>query len=267
MHYVRFGPHRCERRGAAMFWKVQLTLAALLVVHLCEAQTSAKNLTEPPARVSAKEASDLSYRKLASVGPLVAFSVTVPPHGSTLIQAHPHDYLLVALKKADLSLSGPYGNTFQLHLGEGEMQVVNGGWAHRVSNLDDTVAVLVEVDVKGGIRPQDARCGLSGSECTDGRFGRTDEGTYSRSTLFETSTVRLTKIALGPGGVLEGHTHSGPEVLIPLSSTHFENDDGSITPSRLDVDVGDVHSFPAGTVHRLKNIGSELAQFLEFERK
>lgn len=115
--------------------------------------------------------------------------VNVPPHGSTLVRAHPRDHLLIALKKADLELTGFYGKAFQLHLEHGGMQVVNGGWAHRVSNLDNSDAVLIEVDVQGGIRPERATCGLAASDCADMRFGKTEEETYSRSTLFETPTV------------------------------------------------------------------------------
>lgn len=253
-----------------MFSKsVQLALAAVIIVCFFQAhaQTSAKHLAKPASRVSAKVVPDTCYRKLASTGEFVAYRVTVPPHAATLVNTHPHDYLLIALKKADLILSGPYGNAFQLHLDDSEMQVVNGGWAHRVSNQDDTDAVLVEIDVEGGIKPERASCGLAASECTDGQFGKTDEGTYSRSTLFETTTVRLSKISLGPGGVLEQHSHSGSEVLVALTAAHLENDDGSLTPPRLDVDMGDVHSFPAGTAHRIKNLGSQPVKFLEFERR
>lgn len=246
---------------------LQLALAAFAVLHVpqAHAQASVKHLTERTKRVSAKVVSDSCYRKLASTGEFVAYSITVPPHESTHVEPHPHDYLLIAPQKADLTLSGPYGNTFQLHLGDGEMQVVNGGWAHRVTNLDDTTALLVEIDVAGGIKPERATCGLSGSECTDGQFGKTDEGTYTRSTLFETPTVRLTKISLGPGSVLDKHRHGGAEVLVPLTPAHLENDDGSITPPTLDLNVGEVHSFVAGTAHRIKNLGSEAVQFLEFE--
>lgn len=244
-------------------------LAAVVLAHVChgQAQSPAQHLTTPSPRVSTRRASDPSYRRLSSAGQLVAYSVTVPPHGSTLVRPHPNDYLLVALKKADLTISGPYGNAFELHLEDGGMQVVNGGWAHRVSNLDDAGAVLIEIDVQGGIRPDHATCGLAASECSDGRFGKTDEGTYSRSTLFETQTVRLTRVSLGPGGVLEQHSHSGPEVLVPLTPAHLADDEGGITPSTLDLDGGKVRSFPSGTAHRVKNIGSEPVQFLEFERK
>ena len=231
-----------------------------------QAQTHATHLVNPPTRVSTQRDPDPCYRKLSSAGQLSAYNLTVPPHGSTLIAPHAHDYLLVALKKADLKLSGTHDNAFELHLEDGGMQVVNGGWAHQVLNLDDTAAVLIEIDVESGIRPARAICGLSASECSGGRFGKSDEGTYSQSTLFETPSVKLTRVLLGPGGVLQEHSHSGPEILVPLTPVHLAHDDG-VRAYQMDVGVGEVHSFAAPTSHRIKNLGSEPAQFLEFERK
>lgn len=244
-------------------------ILAVFLFHLCDAQAQlpAKHLTKPASRVASIPASDPCYRKLSSTGPLVAYSVMVPSHGATLVEPHHQDYLLIALKKADLTLSGPYGNTFQLHLEGGGMQVINGGWAHRVSNLDDTGALLVEIDVAGGIKPGHAACGLAASECADGRFGKTDEGTYSQSTLFDTPTVRLSRISLGPGGVLEQHRHGGDDMLVPLGPAHLDNDEGGLSPSRLNLDPGEVYSLPAGTAHRIRNVASQPVQFLEFERK
>lgn len=246
-----------------------VSVLAVALFHIChvQAQLPAKHLTKPATRVTPSHPADLCYRKLSSTGPLMAYSLKVPPRGATLVEPHHQDYLLIALKKADLTLSGPYGNTFQLHLEGGGMQVINGGWAHRVSNLDDTGALLVEIDVAGGIKPGHAACGLAASECTDGRFGRTDEGTYSQSTLFDTPTVRLSRISLGPGGVLEQHRHSGDDMLVPLGPAHLDNDEGSLSPSRLNLDPGEVYSLPAGTVHRIRNVASQPVQFLEFERK
>lgn len=246
-----------------------VVLLTIVLVHVCQAQSQApaKHLTKPPSRMDGAGASDRCYRNLTNSGPLVAYSVTVPPHGSTLVHPHPQDYLLLALKKADLKLSGTYGNAFELHLADGGIQVVNGGWAHRVSNLDDSGALFIEIDVQGGIRPERASCGLAASDCTDMTFGKTDEGTYTRSTLFETPTVKLTRVSLGPGGVLEQHTHAGSDVLVSLTSAHLADDDGGVTPRVLDLDAGEVRSFPAHTAHRITNAGSKQVQFLEFERK
>ena len=241
--------------------------AVLFQVSTTQAQIPGQHLTVPASRVTTKSGLDHCYHKLSGTGQLTAYAVKVPAHGSTLVEPHPQDYLLVAIKKADLSLTGPYGNAFQLHLEEGGMQVVNGGWAHRVSNLGDTDAVLVEIDVQGGILPGHARCGLSAAECSDGRFGKTDQGTYSESTLFETPTVKLSRISLGPGGVLELHRHVGPEILLRLTPAHLASDDGGLNSPHFDLDVGDARSFPSGTAHQIRNAGTDPAQFLEFERK
>lgn len=65
---------------------------------------------------------------------------------------------------------------------------------------------------------------------------------------------------------MEQHSHVGADALVPLSPAHLTDDQGG-TPTTLDIDPGDVRLFPARTAHRLKNIGSEPVQLLEFERK
>lgn len=68
---------------------------------------------------------------------------------------------------------------------------------------------------------------IAASTCSDGRFGRTEEGTYTQGTLFETSKVKLTKVELGPGGILARHGHSGSELLIAVTRIHFTDATGS----------------------------------------
>src|SRR5438105_8406591 len=65
------------------------------------------------------------------------FRVDVPPHGSTGLDAHHHAYVLLSLGKNKFEVSGP-GNSFPFEMEDGEMQVLNGGWAHRLNNLSDT---------------------------------------------------------------------------------------------------------------------------------
>jgi hypothetical protein len=75
---------------------------------------------------------------------------------------------------------------------------MKGGWSHRLTNVGDTAAKLLQVEVRTEIRPEHALCGLAARPCNDGQFGKTQAGTYATSTLFETPKVKLTKIELGP---------------------------------------------------------------------
>jgi quercetin dioxygenase-like cupin family protein len=205
---------------------------------------------------------DPCYRRLSSTDKLAAYRITIPPHGATLLAAHPNDYLVIALSAIELDATGGSGNAYPLRLAEREMQVMKGGWTHRLTNLANDAAWLLEIDVETNILPERALCGLAASPCTDGRFGKTEEGTYTKSTLFETPLVKLTRVELGPGGILEMHGHSGSELLIALTSIHItDGTDG------IERNVGETQAYPAGTNHRIQNIGSETAQFLELEVK
>jgi len=140
------------------------------------------------------------------------------------------------------------------------MQAMKGAWPHRLTNLANATARLVEIDVQNNIAPERALSGLAASPCTDGRFGKTEEGTYTKSTLFETPKVKLTKVELGPGGILERHGHSG---LIALTLIHLTDGTGNA----IGRDLGETQAYPAGTSHQIQNVGSEAARFLELELK
>jgi len=86
---------------------------------------------------------------------------------------------------------------------------------------------------------------------------------YTNGTLFETPKVKLTKVELGPGGILPRHGHSGSKLLIALTRIHFIDGTGS----DIERDLGETQAYPAATNHEIKNIGPETARFLELEVK
>ena len=205
---------------------------------------------------------DRHYRKLDSTSKLTAYAVTIPAHESTLIASHPEDYVLISLSRSDLEAVGS-ANSYVVRMEQEQLQVIQGGWAHCLRNLGDAPARLIEIDVDSKIDPEHALCGLVASPCTDGRFGRTEQGTYTVSTLFETPTVKVTKVELGPGGCFQRHRHPGSQLLIPLTPIHLND----APDDQLDKAVGEAHGFPAGITHELSNIGSENARLLEVEAK
>ena len=230
---------------------------------LLSVQLSGQNLPARKALVGTIQSHPDCYRKLTSTDRLTAYNITIPPHGSTAVKQHPYDYLLVSLTQVELQATGGSGTSYPVRLEQEEMQVMKGGWAHRLTNDSDNPARLIEIDVQPNIAPERASCGLAASPCTDGQFGKTKEGSYATSTLFETPKVRLMKIELGTRGVFERHAHTGSEMLIPLTRVHLI--DGS--QSDIEKDVGEVQAYPTRTTHELKNIGSETARFLELEAK
>lgn len=205
---------------------------------------------------------DPCVRPLSSTDKLSAYSVIIPAHGTTLLTRHLHDYVVIALSSIKLEAAGG-SHSYPVQLEADGVQVIKGGWTHRLTNLSDTTAKLVEIDVLNGISPERALCGLGASSCTDGRFGKTTGGTYSKSTLFETPKVKLTRVELGPGGVLEGDGHSGSELLIALAQVRLS--DG--TASTVEIVPGETLAYPAHTNHEIQNMSTEEARFLELEVK
>jgi len=245
-------------------WALFLLLAPSLSIPFEVLAQSRQGKTPSKALVGTTLArSDPCYQRLAATEKLTSYAITIPPRGSTLLGSHPADYLLLSLVDSQLEVTGPSGNTYAIQLGQEEMQVMKGGWTHRLTNLGDRSARLIEVDVEHNIRPEHASCGLAATPCTDGRFGKTEEGTYSTTTLFETPTVKLTRVELGPRGTFERHTHRGSEMLIALTPIHLSQ--GAL--ENVDKAPGETRAYPAGTTHQIRNIGSEAARFLELEAK
>src|SRR5438445_10266417 len=80
-----------------------------------------------------------------------------------------------------------------MQMEDGEMQVIKGGASHRITNLSDSPLQLVEMEGMREIHPERPVCGLGGRACSDGIFGRNEDGSYSQSTLFETDTIKLAR--------------------------------------------------------------------------
>jgi hypothetical protein len=123
---------------------------------------------------------------------------------------------LVAIGASQFEASGGTSQ-FAFQLADGEMQVITGSWPHKLVNTGTTPAQLVLVEVVKGIAPAKAACGLGGRPCSQVRFGKTVEGTYTETMLFETQTVRLLRGELGPNGSLPEHTDRADHVIVPLT--------------------------------------------------
>ena len=193
------------------------------------------------------------------------FSVEVPPHQSTELDSHNHDYVILSLGKSNFQISGT-GTTYPMQLEDGEMQALKGRWPHQLANLSETHLHLLELEVLQEVHPDHPLCGLAGQECTDGRFGNSDEGRYTQSTLFETDTVKLARIELSPGGALPEHRHDHCHVLVAIDEIQFrdENHDGG---KDLHLKSGEALWYAGNVVHRLKSLEKQNARLVTLEFK
>jgi len=154
-----------------------------------------------------------------------------------------------------------------MQMEDGEMQVIKGGASHRITNLSDTPLQLVEMEVMREIHPERPVCGLGGRACSDGIFGRNEDGSYSQSTLFETDTIKLARVQLGPGSLLPEHRHDRCHVLVSLAHTALLDSASDARSRELRLNAGDAAWYSEHIAHTLKNLSTQDVQFLTVEFK
>lgn len=185
----------------------------------------------------------------------------LPVGESTPLNAHQHDYIVVALEASQFEAAGG-ASQFPFQLAVGEMQVITGGWPHKLANTGTAPAHLILVEVVKGIAPTRAVCGLGGRPCSQVRFGKTIEGTYTQTTLFETETVRLLRGELGPKGSLPELTEHADHLIIPLTFLRTGDEYEDVAEQQ-----------PGGAIWRpghlrtVKNLGEQDARMLILEIK
>ena len=244
------------------------SLVLLFVTHNSSPQT--RHLA-PPRSTAPRQGgptdvlSDGCFHKLFSNEHVRVLRVQMTPHQATAVNHRSRDYLIIPLQYADMQTVGEAGS-FDFEMRPGQMQVVKGGWPHRTINAADSALDVLEFEISRGIAAEKALCGLGGKECSDGIFGRDESGTYEAATLFETPTVKLRKIELGPGGSLAEHHHAGGEILLAASATDLTHNTAAGS-SPLHLDPGQVQWLAPGAEHSLHNESKQPARFYELELK
>jgi len=191
------------------------------------------------------------------------FLVELAPHQASGLDRHQHDYVVVSLGESAFEIEDNM-NRFRMELQDGEMQVIQGGGAHRFNNLSDKALRLVEIDVAKGIHPQRAVCGLNAPQCTDGAFGKNDNGSYSQSTLFETETLKLARVQLGAAGTLPRHHHERSHLLLALNDVALFDDEQK---REIHLKRGEPFWYSQALSHSLKNAGTEDVQLISLDLK
>ena len=186
--------------------------------------------------------------------------LTIGAESSTQIPASTHDYIVVSLVPTKLQVTG-YQTNFELQLGGGDMQVVQGGWPHKLENHGTSATEVLAIEIARNIDARHANCGLSAANCNEVRFGKVDGGDYSQSALFETSTTKLVRVQLGPGGGLRLHADRRNHLLIAITAVDAHMDSG-----RVSLKPGEV-SWVDGGFEELVNDSNSDAQLLIVELK
>ncbi len=251
---------------------ILLPLFLLFIAAPLMAQVPKNNLDvhHPPSRPSVASSmetkSDHCFHSILENDRVRVFKVEVPGLQSTSVNYHRHDYLVVSLGKSNFEIAGS-GIRYPMQMEDGEMQVIKGGASHRITNLSDTPLQLVEMEVMREIHPERPVCGLGGRACSDGIFGRNEDGSYSQSTLFETDTIKLARVQLGPGGLLPEHRHDRCHVLVSLAHTALLDSASDARSRELHLNAGDAAWYSEHIAHTLKNLSTQDVQFLTVEFK
>jgi quercetin dioxygenase-like cupin family protein len=248
--------------------RLWLTALVVLIFLPCISAPQTKPLAPPRVSVprsSGDHLDECCFHEVFSNEQVRVLRLQMSPHQSTGVNRRSHDYLILPLQYAYMKTVGD-ANSFDFELRIGQMQVIKGGWPHRTINAADSALDVLEFEVTRGIHPEKAICGIGGKNCSDGTFGK-EGGTYEAATIFETPTVRLRKIELGPGGTLAEHQHAGGEILLAVTAVQLANETGPGRSAPLHLDRGQVQWFTAGLEHSLHNESKQTAQFYELELK
>jgi quercetin dioxygenase-like cupin family protein len=185
------------------------------------------------------------------------FQVEVPPHQSTLLHRHRHDYIFVTLGATEISNEVEGKQAAQVKLADGETRFTEGNFAHVARNLSDQPFRNVTIEFM-----QDGQMRSAASQWADDVSEETLPGGH-RKTLFVKDGARVSSVELEPGGRLPGEKFVRPTLIVgttygQLSNgrTHREE----LTPGGLLWSYGKSPSSLEKT-----NVGTKPARFVMIE--
>jgi hypothetical protein len=123
--------------------------------------------------------------------------------------------MLLAVSGGTAEIAGP-GNTFPVELKSGEIEIFKGGWPHQLRSRSDQPSTWLVLELARELHPERASCGLAGPSCGQFKFGKTEQGEYNESLLFETPVARVLRADLGPASLLPTHADRLDHVVVPM---------------------------------------------------
>ena len=185
------------------------------------------------------------------------FKVDAPPHESTLMHRHRHDYVFVTLGTSEVSNEVEGKPAATLKLQDGETRFTPGNFAHIARNLASTpfrnVTIEFLHDKAAAPAKWEQERGLN--VLTGG----------TQEILFVKDGVRVSEIELQPGGVLPKHRHTGPHLVVAISDLDLRNDVEGKPASSAELKSGDIKWTAGGYTHTLTNVGKQQAKFVTLE--
>ncbi len=235
---------------------LQLAMRVLSLISLLFIAATFSDAQRPqkPADTSLDRYSKVELRN----SDVIVRKLDIPADESVSLGAATHDYVLVSFGPSTLAVSG-YQTNFDLTLADGEVQVMQGGWPHKVENHAGSTAHLLLVEVTRDLFPKTAICGLGAKNCHETKYGQAAEGEYRQTTLFETETAKLFRVHLGSHVAMHQHSDGLPHLLIALSALqgHADEDVFTLRPGEV--------RWHKGGIEELANDGIADARLLILE--
>ncbi len=189
----------------------------LLFAALSFAQQSkpeAESFTRPAPKVATASG---GMRLAISNSSVRVFTIELAPRGAATISRDVRDYMLLAVSGGSAEISG-FANNFPVELKSGEVEIFKGGWPHQLRSKSDTPTTWLVMELARPLHPERASCGLAGPGCSQFKFGKTDQGEYNESVLFETPSARVLRAELAAASTLPTHADRLDHVVVPLSA-------------------------------------------------
>lgn len=183
------------------------------------------------------------------------------PGGETAdVSPSVHDYVIVSFGRNSVVFSG-YQTNFEMNLADGEVQVLQGGWPHSIKNGAQTASDFLTVEVTQNIAPKSAVCGLGAKNCYQTRFGKSAQGEYQQTLLFETDSAALFRAQLGAGVPMHQHGDQRRHLIIALTPLQ-----ANIDGRPFSLKPGETYWYP-GAFQEIANDGAAATTFLVLELK
>ncbi len=235
--------------------------AILAAASIIPAITVAQNLKPPapnsaPPKLGATAKLDPALRLVISNQEVKVSRINLPPHGSVSIHRETRDYVLLAITGGSLEVGGNL-----VDMTSGEPVVMRGGWTHTLRSRSEQPTTWVLVETTNALQPEKAVCGLGVANCTQFRFGKGDTGEYEESTLFETLSVRVSRIKLAPATGLPTHIDRRDHLVIAVADCNLK-----VNGSAYDYKAGD-SMWLRGALPEFLNTGAGPVQLVMLEMK
>jgi quercetin dioxygenase-like cupin family protein len=187
------------------------------------------------------------------------FKGEVPPHASTLMHRHGHDYVFVTLGDAHVANEVEGKPPGDLKLIDGETRFVPGNFAHVAKNLSDQPFRNVTIELM-----QDEKLRQTPSRWPEESGEKTFPGGCIKI-LFVKDGVRVSEVNLELGAIIPSHHHDGPHLVVAITDLDLRSDVEGMSPMPGKFKSGDVKWLPGGYTHTLTNVGKSPARFVTVE--